>query len=560
VEPSIMEPSPSPTTGLCQQVTNVFQTCILKAVYPVVYCAVKVAKTVVKVAQTIQKHVIKPTLRLIKRFKSRMKALFSKTDPKDPKKHHKKRKRCKYIYCRTKHGPRIITRRKPRTPFKFIVCSVTTDVGNLDAYQARTNDHSYDSDSYNIGIDDHASYCLTNSKDDFIDTPVDTKIMVKGIKGYLNSALKGTIKWSIEDDDGVVHDLIIPGSYFIEELPVRLLSPQHLAQALKSSETTPDGTLSTTFSDRVQLEWFNRQYRRTVYFNSANVAVLRSAPSFNTYKAFSAGLSLDPEPRAFVVNLNVIPNDDTDDDGAKANQDNDATKIATSDVMHPDAQDADIISGNTSQQSSPQLDPHGPSSPSSNRYQPDVVDFSDDSPRQSSSTSDKSVPNVIPYDDYEYVPDDPRQELLLWHYRLGHVPMSKLQHMAKLGDLPKRLSTCSKPQCAACRFGRATKVPWRTKGKDNQGTIKTCTKPGQCVSVDQLESTTPGLIAQLKGAPTKMRYRYVTVFIDHYSDLSYVHLQKTITSAETVEAKQAFEAYSKSLGVRLPCRQRKICR
>jgi hypothetical protein len=46
-----------------------------------------------------------------------------------------------------------------------------------------------------------------------------------------------------------------------------------------------------------------------------------------------------------------------------------------------------------------------------------------------------------------------------------------------------------------------------------------------------------------------MCFRYVTVFTDHFSDLSYVHLQKTITSAETLEAKDAFEAYAKSVGV-----------
>jgi hypothetical protein len=69
--------------------------------------------------------------------------------------------------------------------------------------------------------------------------------------------------------------------------------------------------------------------------------------------------------------------------------------------------------------------------------------------------------------------------------------------------------------------------------------------------VDQLESTTPGLIAQLKGTPTKLRYRYVTVFVDHYSGLSFVYLQKTITSEETVEAKRAFEAYAKTLNVQI---------
>jgi hypothetical protein len=103
-------------------------------------------------------------------------------------------------------------------------------------------------------------------------------------------------------------------------------------------------------------------------------------------------------------------------------------------------------------------------------------------------------------------------------------PFSRIQSMAKAGDFPKRLATCRIPECPMCRFGKATKVPWRTKGKQNNNIkIIPVTAPGQCVSVDQLESTTPGLIAQLKGTPTKLRYRYVTVFVDHYSGLSFVY-------------------------------------
>ena len=52
----------------------------------------------------------------------------------------------------------------------------------------------------------------------------------------------------------------------------------------------------------------------------------------------------------------------------------------------------------------------------------------------------------------------------------------------------------------------------------------------------------PGFIAQLKGRVTKLRYKYATVFTDHFSDYKYVHLQESITSAEIVSAKRAFEA------------------
>ena len=77
------------------------------------------------------------------------------------------------------------------------------------------------------------------------------------------------------------------------------------------------------------------------------------------------------------------------------------------------------------------------------------------------------------------------------------------------------------------------------------------TKPGQIVSVDQLESPTPGFIPQLKGIITKQCYRYATIFVDQYSCLSYVFLQQTITSNETVQAKTAFKRYSEERGVHI---------
>ena len=121
--------------------------------------------------------------------------------------------------------------------------------------------------------------------------------------------------------------------------------------------------------------------------------------------------------------------------------------------------------------------------------------------------------------------------------------------MASQGDLPKRLATVIPPFCAACKYGKQTKRPWRTKGP--QGHIRTTTQPGQVVSVDQLESTTPGFVAQLKGLLTTQRYHYATIFVDQYSKLSFVFLQKRITSAETVLAKQSFKRFARDHGVKI---------
>jgi len=120
--------------------------------------------------------------------------------------------------------------------------------------------------------------------------------------------------------------------------------------------------------------------------------------------------------------------------------------------------------------------------------------------------------------------------------------------MAKQRLLPARLAKCTLPFCSGCTYGKMTRCPWRTKAP--YATVpKVATKPGQCVSVDQLDATVPGLIAQIKGIPTIKRYNYVTIFIDHYSKLGYVHLQQTLTSDDTVKAKQAFESYAKTYDV-----------
>ena len=116
-------------------------------------------------------------------------------------------------------------------------------------------------------------------------------------------------------------------------------------------------------------------------------------------------------------------------------------------------------------------------------------------------------------------------EFMRWHYRLGHLPYKKLKILAVMGLIPKRILNVKAPKCADCIFGKMTKRPWRTKATVKQGSgIFKATKSGQCVSVDQMESTEDGFVAQLKGKLTRRRYKYATIFVDHYSNFSYVYL------------------------------------
>ena len=65
----------------------------------------------------------------------------------------------------------------------------------------------------------------------------------------------------------------------------------------------------------------------------------------------------------------------------------------------------------------------------------------------------------------------------------------------------------------------------------------------------QLESSIPGLVAQSKGTATKKRYLVATIFVDHFSRFSYVHMQESTNGEETLKAKKAFEAVAENYGV-----------
>ncbi|KAL7474791.1 hypothetical protein ACHAW6_000745 [Cyclotella cf. meneghiniana] len=92
-----------------------------------------------------------------------------------------------------------------------------------------------------------------------------------------------------------------------------------------------------------------------------------------------------------------------------------------------------------------------------------------------------------------------------------------------------------------------TKQPSRHKGEKKK--IFQATKPGEVVSVDQLESTELGFVGQAKGRLTLKRYCYATVFVDHFSHLKYIHFMEKITGLETLNAKRSFEHFASDHGV-----------
>ena len=115
----------------------------------------------------------------------------------------------------------------------------------------------------------------------------------------------------------------------------------------------------------------------------------------------------------------------------------------------------------------------------------------------------------------------PRGELLRWHIHLGHLSFSKMMNLMELGILPHKLLKIRPPMCACCKIGAMTKQPRRLKGGRYKNTRK-AHAPGECVSMDQIESGTPGFIGILRGFISKKCYTCATIFLDHYNGLTYV--------------------------------------
>ncbi len=88
----------------------------------------------------------------------------------------------------------------------------------------------FDTDAKAIRIDNCASYCISNDKKDFITPLKKINKKLKGLGGTLADIYSGTIKWSIEDDDGVPHDWVIPNLHSIGPrlLKISSLSPEEL--------------------------------------------------------------------------------------------------------------------------------------------------------------------------------------------------------------------------------------------------------------------------------------------------------------------------------------------
>jgi len=99
--------------------------------------------------------------------------------------------------------------------------------------------------------------------------------------------------------------------------------------------------------------------------------------------------------------------------------------------------------------------------------------------------------------------------------------------MIKSGRIKTDIDIKNNPKCM---LGKEKRRNWRYKPSTRSNykdKFMNQKFPGQTVAVDQLESSVPGLIAQMSGNPTYSRYRVATVFVDLYSRYVFVNFQMT---------------------------------
>jgi hypothetical protein len=156
---------------------------------------------------------------------------------------------------------------------------------------------------------------------------------------------------------------------------------------------------------------------------------------------------------------------------------------------------------------------------------------------------------LVPPDEDHYTEGDVTAEFLFYHQLLGHPPPATIRSLAKQGMLPARLRKCPVPICTSCLYGKAKKKPWHTKPTKEREAIRMAIRPGECTSMDQMVSATPGLIAQMRGISTTKRYKCITVFVDQATGYGFTHAQKSTSAEETIAAKEAFEMHLAAVGV-----------
>ena len=377
------------------------------------------------------------------------------------------------------------------------------------AFQSEQGDHEprpidFDSNCFDVLADNCANFSISFNKEDFTNLE-DFQGIVQGV-GNCKVKGQGTLHWRFRDDSGRLIDIFDDQALYVPDMQHRILSITHWGQQRSSKRedemqdhthmiTDADSDTSTLFVDRCKSE--------TTVTHQNRLPRLRCwSPRQAAFPAFSADKCYEC--------YNAISQPEN--------------TVSKRSLFYNGKQPMAFLASS--------LKPKDGTTVSHRK-----VRFNQD------KNATKSIPSAA-----KPATLSAKEQLMAAHIRFGHTPFGILVQAARNGILPKSIITDDYPSCPSCVYGKASRRAWRTA--KSQGKIApNATRPGDVVSVDQMDATIPGFVAQAKGRLTRKRYKTATIFVDHVSRLSYVHVHHSTGAAEAIEAKKCFEECAQVHGV-----------
>ena len=422
-----------------------------------------------------------------------------------------------------------------------------------------------DSDSYHFAIDTCTTFSICKEKELFFGKIKKlNNVHIQGVGGKTKVHGYGSIRIRITDDDGIQNDLEIHDVLYVPSSPANLISPQQWSQSCSN----PNGTGEITVGESTLLFWNDRKHSKLIPHHPELKIPIMSVndgyTKWNTMLSLSklASLylptpSIDSQTSMVLENetkeVNIVPIDD-EEDSIHRIEPTHVPRDPPSDVPHIiEATDDEASNDDDSRISNRESEDDFSIRDESSLE--DIDDFEDDDSIESQAGATESEPEVSENEieqlanDLKQTVTDDQRELMQYHLKLKHLPFGDVKKLAEKGIIPKRLAKVKPPLCHSCLMGKQHKKPWRGRGK----TIRSIRKPhenfpGANTSTDQMLSPYGGLIPQMKGKLMRAKYYGATIFVDHFTDYTYVHLMKDTKSESTIEAKNAYESLMKSYG------------
>ena len=214
------------------------------------------------------------------------------------------------LYHRPKNMVKRIRKKKymsVRLPVMLSIASMLSFAAETDKMTALISKHNnrkihvherataintrFDTDSFTLGVDNHASACISNAKEHFKDLRRWKGSNLKGV-GTTPITGIGTLIWNISDDSGKVHQLRIPNSLLLPTISKCLLSPQHLAKDCATCDTDKTNVVTGAYDTKLHFGAKGNLIKTIQHNKASNVPETRAAPRCKQYHNFVAQVNV----------------------------------------------------------------------------------------------------------------------------------------------------------------------------------------------------------------------------------------------------------------------------